>query len=120
MSGTGATIYELKFHNRTFGHASGVDGTLLRMTAATLAANCHRHQIVLWALLFFNQDLFVGGDDTVAERHTEQRLDPPHDRRRKDVADRRYDDGRMFLEDFQSKIGGGYWVAASNLAQSGD
>ena len=32
MSGTGATIYELKFHNRTFGHASGVNGTLLQMT----------------------------------------------------------------------------------------
>ena len=56
MSGTGATIYELKFHNRTFGHAYGVDGTLLRTTdgGGSLQRIATGTKSKLWALHFFN------------------------------------------------------------------
>ena len=56
ISGTGTKIYEPKFHNRTFGHASGVDGTLLRTTDGSdswqrIATGIKSK---LWALHFFN------------------------------------------------------------------
>ena len=67
ISGTGATIYELKFHNRTFGHASGVDGTLLRTTDGgnSWQRIATGTKSKLWALHFFNWEFgLVGGGDT--------------------------------------------------------
>ena len=65
---------------------------------------------------FFNQDFgFVGGDDTPWQNGNKS----------SGLIRRTIDGGKTwptgvtmtdgcFLEDFQSKIGGGYWVAASN------
>ena len=118
ISGTGATIYELNFHNPTFGHASGVSGTLLRMADGgdSWQRIATGTKSKLWALHFFNRAFgLVGGGDTPWQNGNKS----------SSLIRRTIDGGKTlptavtmtdgcFLEDLQSKTGGGYWVAASN------
>ena len=118
ISSTGATIYGLKFHNLTFGHASGVDGTLPRTTDSgdSWQRIATGTESKLWALHFFNWDFgLVGGGDI-----------PWQNGNKSSGLIRRTIDGgktwptaitmtdRCCLEDLHPTTGGGYWVAASN------